>query len=706
MLDPGETCDDGAANGTPGDPCLTNCAYACNVDQDCSDAEPCNGVETCSDHACQPGVAPPEGTDCGSGSLCRNGACTPGVCGDMYVTSPEECDDGNEVEGDGCDNNCMFSCVSTDITRDCTPADACAGQGTCNDTTHECAAGTPLVYGTPCGSGGYCNHSATCTVAVCGNSIVEPGEDCDDGGLDGTVTDGCNTQCHFVCVNAMTDCAAAPYCEKNSCTTGHLCQPIADTSKNGMTCGTGLQCSNGACIAPTAVCGNGVLETGEQCDFGANNGPGTGCESNCTFSCTISPNSCSDGNPCNGVETCGAVTVAGHAGQKCSAGTNEADGTTCGTGKICLAHVCDTSTCGDGYVNSGTGETCDPPNATTCDPSCHTVVCGDGVRADQEECDDHNLTNLDGCSSTCKFEHEQRVDALSMAYTTDTYCTKNGLGGAFVGSVAQNAVASSLTSSIKDGSITIILAALGLDDDSATNDPSVSFGLLGGTQTTGMTAYNGASDLDWWYTTSASTINASRVPTTQLPGSIATKTITTTPVEAVISVSLAGVPAMLDMLGAHLRANVGGTSIPTKSTNNETPGHLPSENLDPTLATFASTSGGELCGNVTAASLAAVLAPSALVGCGFTSCTQCFTASNTVLDILISGCGSILGTQIRATQPDSSRSGTDTYTFAVNSSHVVTSCKKNGVAGTLSDCLANATYSAFLKFTTDRVISK
>ena len=36
----------------------------------------------------------------------------------------------------------------------------------------------------------------------------------------------------------------------------------------------GLECDDGACIAPGAECGNGVIETGEDCDFGTGNNGG------------------------------------------------------------------------------------------------------------------------------------------------------------------------------------------------------------------------------------------------------------------------------------------------------------------------------------------------------------------------------------------------------------------------------------------------
>jgi len=366
----------------------------------------------------------------------------------------------------------------------------------------------------------------------------------------------------------------------------------------------------------------------------------------------------------------------GDVGQKCVSGAPPMTGTACGTGKVCEMQVCTMSICGDGFVDAARGETCEPPNTATCDAACHTVTCGDGVRAGTEQCDDGNKTNLDGCNSACKFEQEQRVNALSLPFNTDAYCTKNALGGAITGSVAQNSVTNSLTTGVADGSITVILAAQSLDDLTGTNDPQLTLGPLNGAHATGTTTYNGASDLDWWYTTAASSIDANRNPVTLMPASIAAKVLNGGPAEITLTVSIAGAAAMLDMFNSKLRANIGATSSPLVSAGG-TPGHLAAEHLDPALVSFATMTAGELCGNTTAASLATVPAPMALVGCGFTNCNECFTANNTLLD-----------------------------KFAVNGAHVVTSCTKNGAPGVLSDCLANAAYTSFFKFTTDRVIAK
>jgi cysteine-rich repeat protein len=282
--DPGEDCDTGAANGTGS--CTAQCTWSCTESAGCDDGKVCNGVEQCQDHVCAAGVAAGDGTSCGNGMQCRAGSCVSSGCGDGVVSGTEECDDGNQVDGDGCNNDCKLSCVPTDATRNCTPADACAGQGTCNLSTHVCAAGTPLPDGSACGSGkDYC-RGGSCTTPACGNSIVDPGEQCDDGALNGTSSDGCTATCAFVCVNPATDCSASPPpCQKLGCATDHTCTAIADSSQNGSACDVSkpdFVCKDGACSSPDVVCGDGVRAGGEQCDDG-NTLNLDGCDSQCRF---------------------------------------------------------------------------------------------------------------------------------------------------------------------------------------------------------------------------------------------------------------------------------------------------------------------------------------------------------------------------------------------------------------------------------------
>jgi hypothetical protein len=170
--------------------------------------------------------------------------------------------------------------------------------------------------------------------------------------------------------------------------------------------------------------------------------------------------------------------------------------------------------------------------------------------------------------------------------------------------------------------------------------------------------------------------------------------LTAGPSDIVITISLAGAPATLNMLRAKLKGNIGNASTPTSS-GGGTPGHLASEHLDPTLQSFASISQGELCGDVTAGSLDLVAAPSQLSLCGY-------GASNTMLDVIVGGC--FLG--ITATQPDAARVVGDVYKFTVGSGKRVTSCTKNNTSVALPTCLNDAAYSTFFRYTTDRVIAK
>ncbi|MDI1443583.1 DUF4215 domain-containing protein [Polyangium sp. 6x1] len=208
VVDANEACDDG--NSVSGDGCEADCSYTCDNknpdtgDAKCDDGDPCNGAETCGDdHACAPGVNEVDGDSCGAGKICISGACLDDICGDGFVSQDEECDDANMANGDGCDS-CKFSCASDDPARDCSGLDPCLGN-TCDDATHTC--GNPVGNGDVCALASVCVNGA-CSPIVCGDGVVHPGEECDDGNTMGG--DGCEADCMLpssgsVCGNGVRD---------------------------------------------------------------------------------------------------------------------------------------------------------------------------------------------------------------------------------------------------------------------------------------------------------------------------------------------------------------------------------------------------------------------------------------------------------------------------------------------------------------------
>jgi len=466
------------------------------------------------------------------------------------------------------------------------------------------------------------------------------------------------------------------------------------------------------------VCGNSILESGEDCDFGtANNGPNTGCESNCKFSCTTNPDSCPDAETCDGAETCGQVMVGGFTGQACSAGTPLADCTAC-TGGLCNGGSCQQSTCGDGCVDATAMEECEPPNTPTCSATCKDIVCGNGSREGTEQCDDSNTLNNDGCDASCMFEQVDRINWLQMEWNTDTNCSTNALGGAISGGTAQGQLQDGLDSGVADGSITVITKMLGLDDLTGTSDGAVQLGVVSGAPETALATYDGTADLDWWYYVDTNHVDASGVPNNQIPGSIAAKLLTAGPGSLALGIVIDGTPANLSMSDVLLSVLLGATSTPTVSAGLP-PGHVASENLDPALVSYASggqknsNGAGYLCGKVSAESLAQIAIPQALAGSGLLNCSQSYTLSNSLLDVLVGGCTIFFTSQISSTQPDTHDPDVPdvgagpNYTLSANSQKVVDGCTDtNGQSVSLTDCLKDAAYSSYFKFATGRVMLK
>jgi len=403
-------------------------------------------------------------------------------------------------------------------------------------------------------------------------------------------------------------------------------------------------------------------------------------------------------------------------------------GKVCGSGQACNSGACG-PVCGSGLQicnNTCVNEQTDPNNCGTCGNVCPSGdscvagmckapggVCGNGIREAGEQCDDGNTINLDGCSATCRFEQNQRVNYLQMQAGTDSVCTANAVGGAFT-SIALGQIQDSLTTGISSGSLSVVLSMLGITDLSGANQPNFQVGLVTGTPTPG-SSYNGSSDLDWWYTPDAGTIDANRVPKAQLPASITSNALTAGPGTVTLPFPFSTSIVSLRLANTTITATTNTVTTPLESNTSAPPGHLPSENLDPSLMSYqelshpTSAGAAKMCGNAVAQSLSQALLPSSIL----TLCTN-YSTTNSLLDLMVGGCvfDSIVPI-VTPTQPDTvdptapAAGAGPPYTLSASSGKTIDTCKdKSGSVVPLNVCLNAAAYSSYFQLATDRVIIK
>lgn len=150
------------------------------------------------------------------------------------------------------------------------------------------------------------------------------------------------------------------------------CQVMVDTP-TGVDAGPGFGLSGGGLVSTgVAVCGDGALQGGEECDDG-NATAGDGCGATCLlevgFQCPT------PGSPCIPA--------------------------TCGNGTIEGAERCDD---GNLVPFDGCSPTCQKEVSCPKGGGACVAVCGDGIKFPSEACDDGNSVSGDGCSATCTVE--------------------------------------------------------------------------------------------------------------------------------------------------------------------------------------------------------------------------------------------------------------------------------------------------------------
>jgi len=150
----------------------------------------------------------------------------PPVCGNGFVESGEDCDDGGTIDGDCCSASCGFESLGSpcDEGDACTESDFCDGNGVCEP-------GPPLA----CDDGVFCNGEETCDSA---SGCLDGTPPATDDGVDCTV-DACDESGDVV-VHTPDDafCDDGLYCNGNeTCDAIDDCQPgVPPPTDDGVAC--------------------------------------------------------------------------------------------------------------------------------------------------------------------------------------------------------------------------------------------------------------------------------------------------------------------------------------------------------------------------------------------------------------------------------------------------------------------------------------
>ncbi len=169
-----EECDDG--NTTSGDGCSSTCRT--EAGEECGDGTLQAG-EQCDDG----NTADGDGCD----AMCRREA----FCGDGEVNGTEVCDDGNNRSGDGCRSDCMSDETCGNGIRDVAAGEACDGEASCADDCRSllsCGDGT-VTAPEQCDDNNtddFDGCSSTCeterSLIISSLTIAGPAEGCDFSG--------------------------------------------------------------------------------------------------------------------------------------------------------------------------------------------------------------------------------------------------------------------------------------------------------------------------------------------------------------------------------------------------------------------------------------------------------------------------------------------------------------------------------------------
>ncbi len=243
-------------------------------------------------------------------------------------------------------------------------------------------------------------------IKKCGDGVLDLGEGCDDGVAPikkirsadnpNPIDDGCNALCQvesgWACPTAGQPCIDQRVCGNGVLTPNKECDDGNTVSGDG--CSSTCQSEAGyRCRLPgkpcSILCGDGIIKAPEQCDDGNTVG-GDGCSSGCKveagFQCSGTPSVCKP-------TVCGDGIVEGSEGCDLGQGKNlpgSGCSPTCHLEPNCSAASgqC-TSTCGDGLV---VNEGCDDGNTVSGDGCSSSCKVEPGFQCSQPDANSPTMT--------------------------------------------------------------------------------------------------------------------------------------------------------------------------------------------------------------------------------------------------------------------------------------------------------------------------
>ncbi|MGC4093043.1 MAG: DUF4215 domain-containing protein [Polyangiaceae bacterium] len=332
------------------------------------------------------------GGNANGGAAPANGGSVVSVGADAGMSNTGGSATGGETGGEAVCGNSVV-----DENEGCDDGNAKAGDG-CDGNCKVENGFSCDVAGQPCTS-----------VLVCGDGLPGPDEACDDGNT--TPDDGCSADCSvepgFSCANYGEPCTPTTtpaVCGNRLTEFGETCDDGNTVASDGCskTCQTepGYTCNGTSCVL-NAACGDGALNSGEQCDDG-NRVPGDCCNGNCVLepNCKCATPSAGGKQVCTSTIVCGDGSVNGD--EACDDGNTAAsDG--------CSA---DCKTIDPGYTCPAEGGSC----------TLSVVTCPNAKLDPGEECDDGNAVGSDGCSSNCKVEAGYTCVTAGQACKLKEFC--------------------------------------------------------------------------------------------------------------------------------------------------------------------------------------------------------------------------------------------------------------------------------------------